>query len=169
MSQHKTQHKARKWNPVGHDDRVRERLKSRIIISGECWEYRNSANETGYGAIAYQGRMQNAARVSYVLFVGTLPYGYEPDHLCRNRACVRPDHLEGVPKRVNILRGESPIAKQARQTHCKNGHEFTPENTIRESASKRKCRECRKAFDRRRRATRKNGPPGGGAVIVEYD
>lgn len=58
-------------------------------------------------------------------FVGSIPDGMVIDHLCRNRACVRPDHLEAVPQEVNVRRGASSNP----HTHCRKGHEFTPENT----------------------------------------
>lgn len=66
------------------------------------------------------------------------------DHLCRNRACVNPAHLELVPHRVNVLRGDTPAARKAAQTHCVKGHEFTPENTYRRPEGERECRACRR-------------------------
>lgn len=70
-----------------------------------------------------------------------IPAGLVVDHLCRNRLCVNRDHMELVTDRVNILRGTSPSAKQARQTHCKRGHEFSESNT-RINGRKRCCRIC---------------------------
>ena len=93
-----------------------------------------------------------AHRVVYEILVGPIPVGLELDHLCRNRACVNPDHLEPVTTRTNLLRGYSPWACRARQTHCKRGHEFTPENTYGTGDGRRYCRTCRRAHHRESRA-----------------
>lgn len=125
-----------------------------------CWEWLGSIRPDGYGM--YRGR--RAHRVSYELMKGEIGQGLTIDHLCRNRSCVNPDHLEPVTGVVNTMRGESPHAKHARQTHCKHGHEFTAENIIRRKG-KPKGRECRVCFNARQRETwrqgkRKRGPNG---------
>lgn len=88
---------------------------------GPCWVW--TANHTakppkGYGRfwIAKQGIL--AHRWSYEHFVGLIPAGLKIDHLCRNRSCVRPTHLEPVTSRVNCLRGEAPAARMAKRTCC---------------------------------------------------
>lgn len=68
----------------------------------------------------------------------------ELDHLCRNRRCCRPDHLEPVTHKENVLRGMAPSAINARKTHCKRGHEFTAENIYPSPDGVRRCRECRR-------------------------
>jgi hypothetical protein len=88
-------------------------------------------------------RNQFAHRLAYELFVGPIPEGQTIDHLCRNRPCVNPGHLEVVDMRTNLLRGSSPTAQNARKTHCKHGHEFTPENTALKQGRYRICRTCR--------------------------
>jgi hypothetical protein len=72
----------------------------------------------------------------------------ETDHRCRFRPCVNHEHLEQVPQRVSTLRGVSPVAENARKTHCDYGHEFTPENTFIDENGWRGCRECNRERNR---------------------
>jgi hypothetical protein len=119
----------------------------------ECWEW-TGTRTNGYGRFSLEGRGIYAHRFAYEMANGPLPEGLEPDHLCRNTACVRPEHLEAVTHRVNVRRGNAPAATNARRTHCKRGHEFTPENTYRTASGNRLCRICRRAIDRRQYARR---------------
>lgn len=123
----------------------------------QCWEWRGARNRSGYGIFRVGGggtSPVNAYRVAYEIVVGVIPEGLFLDHLCRNRACVNPGHLEPVTPKVNTLRGAGPTAKNALRTHCKRGHEFTPENTIAHPLG-RNCRECRRLADRARRDRKK--------------
>lgn len=120
-----------------------------------CWLWTgavNSRTSRGYGVAWAGDRIQLAHRVAYELVIGPIPDDADIDHLCRNRLCVNPAHLEPVTHRENVLRGEGPSAREARKTHCKNGHEFTPENTYAWPARpwQRQCRRC--VRDRQRRA-----------------
>lgn len=134
-----------------------ERFKGKIIRSDGCWTWSGSHfTKTGY--TVFNMPMRDGVwrptvghRVSYQIFKGPIPDGLVLDHLCRNRGCINPDHLEAVHQRTNALRGESPAAHQAKQTHCLRGHEFTPGNTyIKPGTNKRECRECMRERDRRR-------------------
>jgi len=116
------------------------------MLESGCWQWVASKNEDGYGI--FRGAGYNLAHQWSFRHAGKMvPPGMEIDHVCRNRACVNPDHLEAVPHVVNCRRGGN-----AQATHCKNGHEFTPENTI-AGKNRRTCRECRDAIERARRAT----------------
>ncbi|UIR16696.1 HNH endonuclease [Streptomyces spinosirectus] len=95
----------------------------------------------GYGQFRWAGRTQLAHRVAYEIQIGPIPDGFSLDHLCRNRACVNVEHLEGVTQRENLLRGETVTAAHAAATHCPQGHEYTPENTT-VSGGIRYCRSC---------------------------
>lgn len=121
---------------------------------GPCWIWTGGKTGRGYGGVANEGtrregtrRLVNVHRLAYELLVGPIPSGLTLDHLCRVRLCVRPAHLEPVTLRMNILRGEGPTAKQARQTHCKRGHPFDKANTSLQRG-KRSCRAC-KSLSRR--------------------
>jgi len=127
-----------------------------------CWPW-IAAKTNGYGVVQHKGHVQRAHRVIRTILIGPIPGGLEPDHLCRNRWCVNPEHTEPVTGWVNILRGESQSAKHARQTHCLRGHAFTLENTYlrkRGHKTERFCRECCRIRDNaryRRSPTREVG------------
>ena len=110
-----------------------------------CWLWTGRLDPKGYGTVHVFGKSQRAHRVVYELFVGPIPDGLELDHLCRVRHCVNPDHLEPVDHKTNVLRGDGWGAKNARKTHCVNGHEFTDENTRLRIDGSRDCRACARA------------------------
>jgi hypothetical protein len=114
---------------------------------GPCWLWTASVDSYGYGQFSRSRRPVKAYRVSYELLHGPVPKTLELDHLCRCKLCVRPSHLEAVPHRENLLRGESPAALAARKTHCIRGHAFDDENTV-DSQGFRCCLECRRAYRR---------------------
>lgn len=117
------------------------RFIAKVDKTDTCWLWQ-AATRRGYGAFWLGGRHVAAHRFAYQFLVGPVPDDLHLDHLCRTPACVNPAHLEPVTCRENLLR--SPVTFQginARKTHCKNGHEFTPENT-REWRGGRICREC---------------------------
>jgi hypothetical protein len=95
-----------------------------------------------YGTLAVDGRDWLAHRYAYLTLVGPIPDGLVLDHLCRTRACWNPAHLEAVPQRTNVLRGVGIAAVRARQTACRSGHEFTPENTAYKRNGTRYCKTC---------------------------
>jgi hypothetical protein len=116
-------------------------LRSIVVDENGCWVWNGSMWSRGYGRFCANGKERPAHRVSYEVFCGPLDPNLEIDHLCRNRACVNPDHLEQVTSKVNNLRGIGIARINADKTHCVNGHEFTVENT-RITYGNRICRAC---------------------------
>lgn len=111
----------------------------------ECWTWDGRLNRDGYGVLsAPLLRTKMAHRVSYILHVGQIPDGLTLDHLCRNPACVNPEHLEPVTMGENLRRGTSPSAMNARKTHCIRGHPFDEANTVYSKDGRhRTCRICK--------------------------
>lgn len=120
-----------------------------------CLQWLGGVTETGYGvffvAKTPRKKFARAHRWSYEYHVGPIPTGLVLDHLCRNRACVNPDHLEPVTQQVNVLRGESPSATNAKTTHCPFGHPYGGQNLYVTPDGCRACRECKRQRDRRYR------------------
>ncbi len=128
---------------------VTERFWARVEKTPACWLWTGSLSSDGYGQMVNPFHV--AHRLSYEMLVGPIPDGLQIDHLCRNRRCVNPTHLEPVTVRENLLR--SPItlaARNASKTHCIHGHPFDEQNTYRHNG-RRQCRICRRLNGQRRR------------------
>lgn len=120
-----------------------ERFRRKYIenkTSG-CWIWTAGISD-GYAQF-WDGKTNAVAhRWAYEYFVGPIPAGLHIDHLCGTTYCVRPDHLEPVTPEENALRGASPLAINARKTHCDNGHSFDEENTFIRRSGRRRCKTC---------------------------
>lgn len=123
-----------------------------LFEGAPCWEWQMSCMKAGYGQLFVAGKNNYTHRLMYQLMTGPIPEGLELDHLCRNRKCCNPAHLEAVTSKENTRRGQSNEASK-NKTHCKQGHEFTPENTRRhKSTGGRYCRTCMNARGKARKA-----------------
>lgn len=139
---------------------LHDRFLSKVVwAENDCWTWLGAHfKTTGYAMFSVRRADEKwaptvAHRVAYELFAGPIPEGLHIDHLCRNRGCVNPLHLEAVTQRVNLARGNSPSAIAVRTNQCQRGHEFTPENTfirLRDGKTKRECRTCIRERDRLR-------------------
>lgn len=143
MQSHPTPRKRRKSSI---ESRFWAKVKKR---SRGCWEWTGFVDKAGYARVrddgGRTGEVLYAHRVSFEIHKGTIPEGLEIDHLCRNRQCVNPEHLEAVTHKTNVLRGASPMAASSREKVCFRGHPMTPENYYRSPISgKGLCRVCRR-------------------------
>lgn len=93
-------------------------------------------------------------RIAYEKAYGPIPQGMTIDHLCLNKECVEPTHLELVSQRTNILRANGTGGQNARKTHCKRDHPFDTENTRITRDLKRQCRTCLRTYHARNRERR---------------
>lgn len=130
-----------------------------------CWSWMGGSVRSGYGQFHLSGTRKKvqAHRYAYELLVGPIPEGMTLDHLCRNRACVNPDHLEPVTNRENILRGEGPSAQHARATHCAQGHPYDEGNTYVRYDGRRVCRICLRKWDNEKRRRQRRRLPWRGS------
>lgn len=122
-----------------------------------CWNWNGAVNGCGYGYTLRGGKRSKAHRFFYEAKNGAIPNELVIDHLCRNRMCVNPEHMECVTVRENTIRGESPVAANARKTHCPKGHPYDNVYYLSSGIRKRECRSCKRAQNRACKA-RKNTP-----------
>jgi hypothetical protein len=132
----------------------RRRPRTWTVRPDGCWQWNGYVADDGYGRLRADTRMVLAHRWVYEERRGAIPADLELDHLCRNRSCVNPDHLEPVVTAVNVLRGESLPAQNARKTHCVRGHAFVGDNLYVSPRGWRYCRACNRIRDAKRRRGR---------------
>ena len=122
-----------------------ERFHNSYTIEGECWVWRKTIHTDGYGVIKIGSRTDGsrknvkAHRFAYENLAGKIPEGLVIDHLCRNRPCVNPDHMEPVTPLVNHSRGREPT-----KLYCKHGHPLFGPNMRLDKRGGRVCIQCNK-------------------------
>ena len=136
-----------------------ERMHQNAAYDHGCIMWTGRVDRDGYGFFSreWEGRATTVRthRAAYEEQFGPIPNGMQIDHLCRNRRCCNPLHLEAVSPQGNTIRGASPSAHNAMATHCCRGHEFSVSNTRIDPASgARMCRQCDRDRWHRRQAAR---------------
>lgn len=134
MSRPRTDEQARFWSHVNKSEEV-----------DGCWEWTGSKNAKGYGRFRLNGGLTMTAthRLAYIWANGPVPAGLVMDHLCENRCCVRPSHLEAVTNKWNVTRSRRSMPFQmAARSHCKNGHAFAAHGYVRPGRAGRVCSAC---------------------------
>jgi hypothetical protein len=137
--------------------------------SGDCWVWTLALVHDGYGSANWRGGKKRAHRLAYELTYGPIEEGMTLDHLCQNKACIRPDHLEPVTSEENIRRAAERRAGQRltrnakrpgrTQDRCGVGHALTDENLYVAPSGSSYCRTCRNDRRRARYAADKNRNP----------
>lgn len=146
------------WDLVENVPDLYDRLVKHADVTGDgCWPWQAATTEDGYGVVTIHWHSYRPYRLMLQLHTGQpIPEGMPVDHVCRNRACIRPDHLRVVTAQVNSIENNvGPSAINAAKTHCKRGHPLSGDNLIRTSDG-RACRTCQRAHERRWKARRRS-------------
>lgn len=162
-------------NPNGRPRKaIKARLLEKVKIEAgmdACWLWQGQVLSNGYGQIWVGDRYRMAHRVSYAEFIGPIEDGRHIHHRCRNKNCIRPEHLEMLSasehsRKTNAFEASRVVWRD--RTHCKHGHPFEGENLLFDKKGMRVCRACKNRrgmeANRVRRALAKENPgPGRGS------
>lgn len=145
---------------------IEKSLKDLTIKTDKCWIWQGARHHKGYGNL--RGRM--AHRISWEIHVGEIPDKMTIDHLCLNKLCVNPNHLEVVTNQENKRRWAEKL------THCPKGHEYSGDNLVEEHylatnnipTTKKRCRICLNAYQRKWQKRKRLGyiPDQDGVEVV---
>lgn len=142
---------------VGRRNTIEDILSRCEKTTDGCWVWMGSKSPNGYGYVSWQDKMTLVHRLIYEERVWPVGEGLQLDHLCRNRACCNPMHLEEVSQQENIRRGMGGQVNREK-IHCPYGHPYDAENTHHYKGD-RWCRECSRRrgreYMRKRRAKAK--------------
>ena len=128
---------------------LEERFWGKVRKGAKCWEWQAALNSSGYGAFSIRRRWHGAHRVAYELVNGPIPPQLTINHICKNRRCVRPDHLDLMTEAENK-------GWEREKAHCPQGHPYSEEN-IYYWRGWRKCRTC--VLERAKKKQKENYKP----------
>lgn len=121
---------------------LKERFWAKVNKTTTCWLWTGHLDRHGYGSIWFKPKTVGAHRMSMILAGYDIPKDKVVDHICKNPKCVNPAHLRIVTERVNLIENSvSPVALNAKKTHCKRGHSFNATNTL-VTTQGRQCKKC---------------------------
>ena len=123
---------------------MKQILKTFLVTKSDCHEWNGHVTKNGYGLTYCNKKTCYVHRLVYEYYFGSIPTGFQIDHLCKNRKCMNPNHLEAVTQKENILRSDGITAIQSRQTHCVHGHPLSGDNLYVSPKKHRSCKTCRR-------------------------
>ena len=151
--------------PPRQDPVDRFMAKIEVDPTTDCWNWTGNLGWQGYGQFwSEKQKTVRAHRWSFNRWNDAVPDGMQLDHLCRNRKCANPFHLESVTPRENVLRGDTPASRNAAKAECNEGHPLAGPNLRINSRGDRVCRECSRAASRRVTQKRKQMMEAGSVV-----
>ena len=135
---------------------VKERLLFYSYVDRDtgCWEWTSTKNQKGYPRMKIDKVMCGAHRVSYEMFTGPLIDELEMDHICENRGCINPAHIQQISHGDNIRNGAR--WRHKKDNHCIHGHKYTEENTQIRADGRKRCATCRRSQARERTGIKRN-------------
>lgn len=138
-----------------------EDIKALCVINPEtgCWEWHRACDTTGYGRMFHNGRVRPTHRVVYEMIHGVVDPKWHIDHLCRNRFCCNPEHLEAVTHRENLRRGNTFVRDNLAKTHCLRGHPLFGDNLRMSKRGERLCIACARMTSTKQYHKRKEENP----------
>lgn len=126
-----------------------QRFWAKVEKTDTCWNWTAAKHKkTGYGFFTFTNRPELVHRIAYRLCKGDIPGRLTVDHLCRNRLCVNPDHLDLCTRGENTMRGNTITAANLQKTHCSKGHPYSGENLLIKDGKHRRCRRCHADWNR---------------------
>src|SRR5438105_3903724 len=117
------------------------RFFAKVHFTDECWIWTGKRIPAGYGRISIGNVGFYVHRIMHLAAIGPIPAGYQIDHLCRNTSCVRPDHLEAVTPRENVMRSLSMTVLLHMSPKCMRGHDKSIHGGTKKDG-RFNCRKC---------------------------
>lgn len=137
-------------------DAEQDRFWKKVRKTDGCWVWTASHGSSGYGQFEVRGQNWAAHRIAWMICRHHLPrWGFELDHLCRNRSCVRPSHMDVVTRSENLARRPKETYPNAMKERCHKGHEYDYAIQKGDRKGHRVCRECQKERQREHRRRKK--------------